>query len=104
MVVILKSTSVMLLWYSSNYVLMMFFKGKLRDLQTLLRYLREIVNSTFKAGDGVCGGCGDRGGWVPSGFCGDCGGRGGISPVISFINDLLSEALSLRSTSSILSL
>ena len=41
---------------------MMFFKGKLRDLQTLLRYLREIVNSTFKAGDGVCGGCGDRGG------------------------------------------
>ena len=63
--------------------------------------------STFKAGTGVCGGCG---GWDPSGFGGDCGGRGGLSGCCGIFSyylcfifeDLPSEALS--STSSISSL
>ena len=81
-----------------------FLKGKLRDLQKLLRYLNEIVTYVFKGGIGSCGGCGSCGGWDLSGFGGGSARREGLASffLIIFVlhsNKLPSEALS--STSSI---
>ena len=102
-------SSVMLFWcsiktqsfvHNKSSSTSQFIKGKSRDLQKLLSYLSGIVTSTFKDGTG---GCAD---WSAfPGFPG-CGGRSGVSPIIFVLysNGLPSDALSLTSASTILSL
>ena len=72
-------------------------KGKLRDLQKLLRYLIEIVNSTSKDGTSSFGG------WSACSGFPDCHGLSGLSPTIFvlYLNDLPCETITLTSPSSI---
>ena len=87
-----------------------FIDSKSRDFQKWLRFLSEIVTSTFKPAIGGCGGLSGRGGWNPFGFGGgyvgrgSCGGLPSVFPTafVLYLNDFPSEALS--TTSSILSL
>ena len=59
------------------------------------------MTSVYKPGPGGCGG---RGAWVLSRFCGGCYGLFDIFPtiIVLYLNDLLSEALSLTSLISFL--
>ena len=56
----------------------LFFNGKSRDFQKLLRYVSKIVTSTFKAGTGGC--CS----WFLSPLFPDCAGLCGIFLLFSF--------------------
>ena len=109
MLVVIKFTSVMVLScpintqsfsHKKTTSTSQFIKGKLRDLLKLLRYFNGMVTSTFSDGTGSCAG------WSPSpGFPG-CGGIYGAftTNFVLFSNDLISEVLSLTSTSWILCL
>ena len=63
----------MLSWCSDNTQSLVHDNFKSKYLQKLLTCFSGIVTSTFKAGNGDCGGRGSRFGWDRSEFGGSCG-------------------------------